>query len=303
MPIFELKEEKLRKLSVSEINLEKDLQKMIETNLEEVFSIRLVASEFSTGSVHSGRIDSLGLSEDNNPVIIEYKKVQTSDLLNQSLFYLSWLNDHQGDFTVAAQRKLGNNLTIDWSTIRVICIAPGYRKYDLHAVKVMGANIELWQYKLYEGKFLQLEEVNPSQGSQSSSDAELTPAQKASLSKEAVYSVGMHTSGKSEEVLEMFNMLKDFMVSLDESVDEVPKKQYIAYRTTQNFCCVQLFSKHILLSLKLNYSEIKSPPKKSRDVSQIGHYGTGDFELRIESNDDAEKAKEFIELSYKKVGA
>src|SRR6266571_9082622 len=58
-----------------------------------VFNCRFVASEFSTGAQHAGRIDTLALSEDNNPVIIEYKKVKSSELINQSILYLAWLND------------------------------------------------------------------------------------------------------------------------------------------------------------------------------------------------------------------
>ncbi len=95
----------------------------------------------------------------NNPVIIEYKKVASSDLINQSLYYLHWIKDHKGDFQIAANQKLGRSINVDWSDIRVICLAPEYKKYDIHAVQVMGANIELWQYKIYENGILNIEEV------------------------------------------------------------------------------------------------------------------------------------------------
>ena len=82
-------------------SFEKDLQVLIEGNLEVVFNCRFVASEFSIGSSYGGRIDSLALSEDNNPVIIEYKKIESSELINQSLFYLHWIRDHRGDLEIA----------------------------------------------------------------------------------------------------------------------------------------------------------------------------------------------------------
>ena len=63
--------------------------------------MQVFASEFSTGNFHSGRIDSLAISEDNNPVIIEYKKVASSELINQGLYYLHWITDHKGDFEIA----------------------------------------------------------------------------------------------------------------------------------------------------------------------------------------------------------
>jgi hypothetical protein len=143
MPLFEIRGELLTPITQSDLDDEKRLQRLVEKSLEPTFSCRFVASEFSTGASHAGRIDTLALSEDSNPVIIEYKKVEASDLINQSLFYLSWLSDHRGDFELTARNKLGAAVTIDWSAIRVICLAPNYKKYDLHAVQVMGANIEL----------------------------------------------------------------------------------------------------------------------------------------------------------------
>ncbi len=123
MPLFQITNESLASIPQSELDSEKRLQRLIENSLSATFSCRLVASEFSTGITHAGRIDTLALSEENNPVIIEYKKVESADLINQSLFYLSWLNDHRGDFEVAAGNAL-RSVNVDWSDIRVICLAP-----------------------------------------------------------------------------------------------------------------------------------------------------------------------------------
>src|SRR6266545_8099333 len=159
MPIFEISSKHLIPVEQTNFTLEKELQSLIEANLGPVFNCRFVASEFSTGAQHAGRIDTLALSEDNNPVIIEYKKVESSELINQSLFYLSWINDHRGDFHLAVQKSLGNDAKVDWSGVRVICLAPNYKKYDLHAVQVMGADIELWRYRLFKNSCLYLEEI------------------------------------------------------------------------------------------------------------------------------------------------
>lgn len=159
MPLFSVTKDKLGPVAQTNFDSEKALQRLIETNLGAVFSCRFVASEHPTGAQHSGRIDTLALSEDNNPVVIEYKKVESSDLINQSLFYLSWIHDHRGDFEIAAQKALGAKVDVDWSDVRVICIAPNYRRYDLHAVRVMGANLELWTYRLFANGNLYLEEV------------------------------------------------------------------------------------------------------------------------------------------------
>src|SRR5205807_283047 len=137
MPLFTRSNDKLGQVSLTNFSSEKELQKLIEGNLDAIFKCRFVASEFSTGAQHSGRIDTLALSEDDNPVIIEYKKVESSQLITQSLFYLSWIIDHRGDFEIAAQKALGAKIEVDWSDVRVICISPNYSRYDLHAASVL----------------------------------------------------------------------------------------------------------------------------------------------------------------------
>ena len=159
MPLFDISGNDLVAVEQHNFSLERDLQTLIEKNLLTVFNSRFVATEFSTGAQHAGRIDTLALSEELNPVIIEYKKIESSDLINQSLFYLHWIQDHKGDFEIAVNKSLGNGVKVDWSDVRVICIAPNYKKYDLHAVQVMGANIELWKYRLFKNNVLYLEEI------------------------------------------------------------------------------------------------------------------------------------------------
>jgi len=144
MPLFAIQKSVLTPIENIVFENEKKLQNLIEANLHPVFNCRLVATEFPTGNNHAGRIDTLALSEDDNPVIIEYKTKESSELINQSLFYLHWIHDHRGDFQIAVNKGLGQGVEVDWSEVRVICIAPNYKKYDLHAVQVMGANIELW---------------------------------------------------------------------------------------------------------------------------------------------------------------
>src|SRR5688500_2824326 len=187
MPLFQKTADDLQAVEQTNFVSEKALQSLIERNLDAVFKCRFVASEYSTGAQHAGRIDTLALSEDNNPVIIEYKKVESSDLVNQSLFYLYWIHDHRGDFEVAVQKALGNAVKVDWSDVRVICLAPNYKKYDLHAVQVMGANIELWTYRFFKNATLYLEEIlqktTPATGSVTKNPVMVAAGKKAAITR------------------------------------------------------------------------------------------------------------------------
>lgn len=312
MPLFEISNQKLSLIEHSNFSLEKNLQTLIEKNLQTVFNCRFVASEFQTGYQHSGRIDTLALSEDDNPVIIEYKKIESSELINQSLYYLAWLKDHQGDFERAVQKELGHSAEVDWSDTRVICIAPNYKKYDLYAVQVMGANIELWSYNLYQGQYLYLEKVLQTayapesievSESNSKNPIMVAAGKKAAQTRATgVYTFDEHLEGKSEDIKDLAIAIQDFIMGIDSAIQEVPKKNYIAYKSSQNIACVEMQNQRVQLFLKLNPKEIVSPPKNSRDMTGKGHYGTGDFELSIKNMEDFEAAKQYIEMAYHKVG-
>lgn len=314
MPLFEIAGQKLSVLTQSNFALEKNLQALIERNLETVFNCRLVQSEFPTGVQHSGRIDTLAISEDDNPVIIEYKKVESSELVNQSLYYLAWLKDHKGDFERAVQKALGNSIEVDWSEVRVICIAPNYKKYDLYAVQMMGANIELWAYHLFENRFLYLEKVLQTGYSPLASEegqpeingknpVMVAAGKKAALTRATgVYTFEEHLEGKSDEVKELAFAIQEFITGLDSAIQEVPKKNYIAYKISQNIVCMELQNQRVLLYLKLNPKEISNPPRISRDMTGKGHYGTGDFEISVKSMEDFEIAKPYIVMAYQKLG-
>ncbi|WP_417315904.1 hypothetical protein [Cycloclasticus pugetii] len=62
MPIFDISGDQLSAVEQRNFALEKDLQTLIERNLDTVFNCRFVASEFSTGAQHAGRIDTFALS-------------------------------------------------------------------------------------------------------------------------------------------------------------------------------------------------------------------------------------------------
>lgn len=315
MPIFDISAGKLAAVEQMNFALEKDLQSLIENNLGTVFNCRLVASEFSTGAQHAGRIDSLALSEEDNPVIIEYKKVESSELINQSLFYLHWIQDHKGDFEIAVQKELGNGVKVDWSDVRVICIAPNYKKYDLHAVQVMGANIELWKYRLFSNNSLYLEEIFHTSKSTPTSTATaatengyknpvmVEAGKKAALTRAtATYTFDERLEGKNEKIQQLTATIREFILGLDESIEEVPKKFYVAYKISQNIVCMEVKGKHIKLFLKLKPSDIPAGTPNYRDVSSVGHYGTGDVEFTVSSESEFEPVKEFIAISYNKVG-
>lgn len=85
----------VKELASRQTDIEKRLQTLIEQNMETFFGVRFLASEYTTSN--GGRIDSLGLDENNLPTIFEYKRSVSENVINQGLFYLDWLLDHKAD--------------------------------------------------------------------------------------------------------------------------------------------------------------------------------------------------------------
>src|SRR5690606_17559972 len=118
-----------------------------------------LASEYVT--TNGGRIDTLGIDENGCPVIIEYKRDRSENVINQGLFYLDWLVDHRGDFELLVLRRYGQEAAeeVEWSSPRLICIAAYFTKYDAHAVKQMARNIELIRYRKFGDDLLLLDQL------------------------------------------------------------------------------------------------------------------------------------------------
>ena len=104
----------------------------------------------------------------------------------------------------------------------------------------------------------------------------------------------------SDELLSLYQELEDFLFSLGDDVQKKELKYYHAFSRIKNFACVELRTKkkEIILYLKIKFNSIKSPTEQMRDVSNIGHYGTGDTEVLIKSLNDIEISKTLIEESY-----
>jgi len=103
MALFKINNSVVKKLVARDLDLERNLQVIFEANLEEILNIIFLAHEYSTS--FGGRIDTLGIDKNGSPCIIEYKKNQNENVINQGLSYLRWLLDHKADFEILCQNK------------------------------------------------------------------------------------------------------------------------------------------------------------------------------------------------------
>ncbi len=295
MPLFKIHNSAVKKLVACNLDLERNLQELFENNLEEILNIVFLAHEYSTS--FGGRIDTLGLDENDSPVIIEYKRSLNENVINQGLYYLDWLLDHKGEFTLLVQKQVDPKLTeddIDSNGARLLCVAGEFTKFDEHAVKQIDRNIELIRYRSYGKELLLLELVNASTG-----DADQTlPSPRSGRSNENT--VTDKLAKASSEIKDRFESLKAFATALGDDVQVKTLKHYIAFKRIKNFAAVEIHpqDKTIIVFVKADFDHVRLEEGFTRDVRKIGHFGTGDLEITIRSDDDLERAKPLIVKSY-----
>lgn len=291
--LYTLKNGKAISKDFVNLKYEREIQKLCEENLETFFGIRFLATEYSTGNKHKGRIDSLGIDENNCPVIIEYKLDSKENVINQGLFYLDWLMDHKANFELLCMKILKKEIEVDWSNPRLLCIARDFTRYDDYAIGQINRNIELIRYRYFEGDNIIFELAGTAQKQDSST--------KSTSSGQTKYrEMGDAINAASQDLLDLYQELEDFIFSLGDDVQKKELKYYHAFSRIKNFVCTEIRSKkqELILYLRLDFSKIENPSDKLRDVSNIGHYGTGDTEAIIKTPEDLEDVKDLIEESY-----
>lgn len=313
--LFRLHAGKAIELQGDASDLEKPLQTMIEANLDTLLGIRFLASEYSTGKTHAGRIDSLGLDENNCPVILEYKRSVGENVINQGLFYLDWLMDHQAEFKLLVMDRLGKPAAdaIDWTAPRLVCIAADFTKYDGHAVQQINRNIELIRYRSFGDELLLLELANA--GSANAGKSMGTKGAKPSKAAAALVSVAepAANNGKAAggdrsyadwlpllppQLNELVASLEGYVLSLGDDVQRKELKLYAAFKRLKNFATLVLQKNRLLLYLHLDPAKLVPMPPNGLDVSQKGHWGTGDLELSLTCQADLDVAKPLILVAY-----
>jgi predicted transport protein len=279
--------------------VEKSLQTTFERNLETLIGARFLASEFA---IDGGRIDTLGLDENDAPVVLEFKRAANENVINQGLFYLDWLVTHRKDFQWLVLEKLGKDAAerVDWSTPRLVCVAGDFSRYDAHAIKQVARHIELIRYRRYGDDLLMLEKVA---GTVPVADA--VAARPSSEQRTAAgagrYKLIQQTLDDLEPAMrDRYEALRAHLLAHGDDVEEVVTRFYIAFKRIKNFASVEFRPRdsRILVFLKVDPSTVTLEPGFTRDVRGVGHFGTGDLEVTLSSPQDLARAASLIARSY-----
>jgi predicted transport protein len=295
MPVFITKNNKLKKLTSQAFSKEKDLQSLVEKNLDEILGMHFLATEYQT--TFGGRIDTLAVDYTGAPVIIEYKRNKNDNVINQGLSYLKWLQAQKIEFfEMLLIKNLGadvaKKIQIDWKNPRVVCIAEAYSKFDIDTVEVIPMRIELFKYRNYEGGIFSLEPLGVSEQKTKSSSV-------MSLDKPTIESTIEDLKKKaSPGIKEILEDLRGKILELDENITEKATTLYLAYRVTKNFAEIHVGKNQIKVHLRpIEYTDPDGKVEKVPDT----YNWTLDRRIYVKSDDDISYAMKIIEESYKDV--
>lgn len=101
----------------------KNFKKYIEKHLDLFFQSIYLKSFYK---IPGGEIDTLAITEDGRPCIIEYKHKKDDKIINQIVFYYDWLQERSTKYEFERIVKENDNTAdkeVDWSEVRLITIA------------------------------------------------------------------------------------------------------------------------------------------------------------------------------------
>lgn len=314
MKLFDIRNKKVEEVEQLSFKLERDIQNLIEPNVETFFGLKFVKSEFT---VDKYRVDTLCFNEETNSfVIIEYKKGNSYSVIDQGYTYLQLLLNHKSDFLLVLSQYFNKVMRfeeVDWSQSRILFVSPSFNSYQKDSVNFKDLPFELWEIKNYSNNTVVL---NQHRSNSKESIETLNPNTSNSMitqvTKEVkVYTVEQHLSKTTQKVVEKWNQINERLSSLDE-IEIIPKSPYISVMYYgKTVCYFNFMKKGIRIDIlrgninpdgskSKNYFDIDDPKGISTEGSWEWKSGTMGTLYRIyfDENSDIDYTMFLINQKY-----
>lgn len=283
---------KLRDLTEKPFALEKEIQTLFEQNLNNLTDLQFIKSEFT---VKSNRIDTLAFdNETKSFVIIEYKRDKNFSVIDQGVSYLNLMLEYKSDFIVEYNETQNSTLKrndVDWSQSRVMFVSPSFTQFQKQSSNFKDLAIELWEIKRFENDIVVLNPIKKSSSAPSIKQIKTVEADSdiAKVTKEIItYDEAHHLNDKSDDIQELYEAFKTAILNLSDDVIVDYRKLYIAFKKKYNFVDIHIQKKSLKLWINLKSGELDDPKNLAKDVSNIGHWGNGDYEILVQDTKDLE---------------
>ncbi len=302
MSLFKLGQQ-LNPIEEHPFRLEKEIQVLVEKNLMMLLNLAFIRSEFS---LNNFRIDTLAFDEETKSfVIIEYKRDKNFSVIDQGYAYLSLMLNNKADFILEfneSQQTILKRTDVDWSQSKVIFISTQFTNYQREAINFKDLPIELWEIKKFENETISFEQIQKTSAKESIKTISRNDKVVEAVSKEVkVYTEEDHLQKIDAETKELYEHIKERLVSLVDNVTMQAKKQTIDFRVDNNiFCDIVLQSNGLKIYVNLKSGELQDQKKVARDVSNVGHWGNGSYEIKVTDLDDIDYIISLLKQSVRK---
>jgi predicted transport protein len=312
MDLYQITKSGLRPVEKSSFDLEKDIQSLVEANLEGLFGLKFVSSEFTVGEF---RIDTLGYDEEASAfVIIEYKKGSSYSVVDQGYSYLSTMLESKAEFILEYQEQTGNSLKrdeVDWTQSRVIFVSPAFNAYQKNSVNFRDMPFELWEIRKFSNDLIGLEQHKPTSKESIEKISKSSSVISSVTSEIEVVEEADHLAKSSESCIELWEQIKEHFMGLGDT-DLSTKKHYISIKRNGKAVCYVHFRKSNL-PIDINRGVIYPDGTKSKDFFTLddpksfcsekdfnwsnGNKGAN-YSFSVKSKDDLEYVLWLIKQKY-----
>jgi predicted transport protein len=302
MTIFQNNDGKLVEISEIPFKLEKDIQNIVETNMISIFGLDFVTTEFELNGL---RIDSLGFDNQSQSfVIIEYKREKNFSVIDQGFAYLSLLLNNKAEFVLVYNERLNKSIKkddVDWSQSKVIFVSPSFTTYQMQAIGFRDLPIELWEVKQYSNKTILFNQIQTPEKSESITKISPKSELVRSVSQEVkTYSEEFHLEKADENIRSLYGEIRDAILAIGDNIKIKSTAKYIAFLHKTNFADITVLKSSLKIFLNAEKGTINDPKNLARDVSNIGHWGNGDYEITIKEPTDIGYLMSLVRQSFEK---
>ena len=292
MQLYHQQKDTLLGLKEKPFKLEKDIQKLFESNIEQITSFKFVKTEFSLKNV---RFDTLAFDEESKSfVIIEYKRDRNYSVVDQGVSYLNLMLEYKADFIVEYNESCNQNLKrddVDWSQSKVIFVAPSFTSFQKQSSNFKDLPIELWEIKQFENDIIVINPIKKSSSAPSIKQVQSSPnnTEISNVVKEiVVYDEDRFLQNKSDYIIELYNIYKEAILNLAPEIEALPLKWVMMFKIDRKFAYIEIQKKNLKLWINLKKGQLDDSKGLARDVSSVGHAGNGDYELTITDTENLE---------------
>ena len=269
MTLYALKNGKLEKLAKVNFKLELEIQKITEDNLNEIFGLEFVSTEFQLNDL---RIDSLAFdNETKSFVVIEYKRGVNFSVIDQGYAYLAMLLNNKAEFILEYNEKMNENLRkndVDWTQSKVIFVSPQFTKYQKRSIEFRDLAFELWEISKYSNDNILFNQLKSPDTSESITKVSTKSKLVQQVTKEVIVANEEdHLKNTNEDIRDLYDTLKSRILELDVNIEIKPLKIYIAFKVERNFIYIELQKTKIKLWLNMVKGTLEDPEGIIKDVS------------------------------------